>query len=163
MTVHWTLLPNPNCVDKFAMACDNFSLTIGTKKTEVTHQPAPGKPYVEINITIKEQRLKVVEKFTDFSSTLSVSIIMDDDVNTRLTNVTAAFFRLSRNVWNWTGISEATKINVYLPVVLTTLLYDYETWTPYQLPIKKLNHFNTTWLRRILAITWQKPIPTLKF
>ena len=42
-----------NSVDKFSVACDNFSLTISTKKTEVAHQPAPGKPYVEPNITIK--------------------------------------------------------------------------------------------------------------
>ena len=28
-----------NSVDKFSMACDNFDLTISTKKTEVMHQP----------------------------------------------------------------------------------------------------------------------------
>ena len=32
-----------NNVDKFSMASDNFSQTISTKKTEVMHQPAPGK------------------------------------------------------------------------------------------------------------------------
>ena len=52
------------------MAYDNFGQTICTKKTEVTHQPAPGKPYIEPNITIKEQWLKVIEKFTYFDSTL---------------------------------------------------------------------------------------------
>ena len=36
------------------MACDNFSLTISTKKTSM-HQPAPGKSYVEPNITIKKK------------------------------------------------------------------------------------------------------------
>ena len=30
-------------VDKFSMACYNYFLTISTKKTEVMHQPAPGK------------------------------------------------------------------------------------------------------------------------
>ena len=33
-------------VDKFSNACDSFGLTISTKKTEVLHQPAPGKPYL---------------------------------------------------------------------------------------------------------------------
>ena len=33
-----------NIVDKLSMACDNFGLTISTKKTEVMHQLAPGKP-----------------------------------------------------------------------------------------------------------------------
>ena len=32
-------------LDSFSTACDNFGLTISTKKTEVMFQPAPGKPY----------------------------------------------------------------------------------------------------------------------
>ena len=75
------------------------------------HYPAPGKPYVKANITIKGQRQKVIEKFTYLGNTFSKSIIMDDEVNTRLTKVSAAFSRLYRNVWNWKGISEAIKSN----------------------------------------------------
>ena len=73
-----------NDVDKFSVACDNFGLTISTKKRQVMHQPPPGKLYVEPNITIKGQQLKVVEKFTYLSSILSKYIVMDDKVNTRL-------------------------------------------------------------------------------
>ena len=47
-------------VDKFAEACTNFGLTISIKKTEVMHQPAPGKTYIEPSITINGQRLKAV-------------------------------------------------------------------------------------------------------
>ena len=42
-------------IDKFAKACNNFGLTISTKKTEVMHQPAPGKTYAEPNIIINGQ------------------------------------------------------------------------------------------------------------
>ena len=80
-----------NNVDKFSMVCDNFGQTISTKKTEVMHQPMPRKTYVESNITIKGQCLKVVEKFTYLGSTLSKSIVMDDEVNTRLIKVSVAF------------------------------------------------------------------------
>ena len=53
-TLNTTTKPNmQNSVDKFSMACENFDLTISTKKTEVIHQPAPGKPYIKPNITIK--------------------------------------------------------------------------------------------------------------
>ena len=48
-------------VDLFSNACDNFGLTISTKKTEIMHQPAPGKLYIEPNITINGQRLKEVD------------------------------------------------------------------------------------------------------
>ena len=69
------------------------------------HQPMYGKPYIESNVTIKGQRLKVVEKFLYIGSTFSKSIVMDN---------------------------KATKIKVYRAVVLTTLLYGCETWTTYQ-------------------------------
>ena len=48
-------------VDRMSKACDNFQLTISTKKTEVVHQPAPGKPYSEPTITVSGQKLQVVE------------------------------------------------------------------------------------------------------
>ena len=136
------------------MACDSF----GTKNTEIMYQPAPGKPYFEPNITIKGQRLSWVEKFTYLGSTLSKSIVMDDEVNTRFTKASAAFGRLNRNVWNRRGILETTKIKVYRAIILTTLLYGCEIWTTYQRHIKKLN-FHTTCLRKILGILWQKHIP----
>ena len=31
-------------IDRMSKACDDFQLTISTKKTDVLHQPAPGKP-----------------------------------------------------------------------------------------------------------------------
>ena len=40
-------------MDRFSSACDNFGLTISTKKTEVMFQPAPGnqyhKPQIQVN------------------------------------------------------------------------------------------------------------------
>ena len=50
-------------VDRMSNACGNFQLTISTKKTEVVHQPAPGKPYSEPTITVNGQKLQVVDTF----------------------------------------------------------------------------------------------------
>ena len=44
-------------MNKFTAACDNFGLTISTKKTEVIHQPAPYTPYKEPTIVVNGQRL----------------------------------------------------------------------------------------------------------
>ena len=145
--------------DTFSAACDNFGLTISTKKTEVMLQPAPGKLYVEPNITIKGQRLNAVDKFTYLGSTLSRNVVIDDEVNTRLAKASAAFGRLHTNVWDRRGIQTMTKIKVYKAVVLTTLLYGCESWTVYQRHAKKLNHFHTTRLRKLLGISWQDRIP----
>ena len=47
-------------VDRMSKACDNFQLTISTKKTEVVHHPAPGKPYSEPTITVNGQNFKLL-------------------------------------------------------------------------------------------------------
>ena len=52
-----------------------------------------------------------------------------------------------------------TKLKVYKAVVLPTLLYACETWTVYQRHAKRLNHFHTTCLRKLLKIKWQDRIP----
>ena len=47
-------------VDLFSNTCDNFGLTNSTKKTQIVHQPVPGKPYIEHQH--QRQRLKAVDK-----------------------------------------------------------------------------------------------------
>ena len=44
-------------------------------------------------------------------------------------------------------------------MVLPTLLYAHETGTVYQRHAKKLNHFHTSCLRKLLKIKWQDKIP----
>ena len=43
--------------------------------------------------------------------------------------------------------------------MLPTLLYACETWTVYQRNARKLNHFHTTSLRKLLNIKWQDKTP----
>ena len=50
-------------------------------------------------------------------------------------------------------------MKVYRAKLLPTLLYACETWTVYQRHAKKLNHFHTTCLRKLLNIKWQDRIP----
>ena len=150
-TVIWTLLQKPTF--KTVLKISQWPVTILAYHQHKKRQN--GKPYVEPNI--KGQRLKAIEKFTYFGSTLF--IVMDDDVNIRLAKSSAAFGRLKRNEWNRRGISEATKIKVYQAVVLTTFLYGCETLTTYQRHIKNLNHFHTSCLRKIIGSTLQKNIP----
>ena len=58
-------------VDQVFDLCDSYDLIISIKKTEVVYQPAPGKLCKEPAITVKGQRLQVVDKFTYLGSTLS--------------------------------------------------------------------------------------------
>ena len=51
-----------------------------------------------------------------------------------------------------------TKLKVYRSMVLPTLLYASETWTIYKRHAKRLNHFHTSCLRKLL-IKWKDRIP----
>ena len=144
-------------MDQVSNSCDSYDLTISNKKTEVVYQPAPGKPYKEPTITVKGQRLQVVDKFTYLGSTSSIVVHIDDEVNARIAKASAAFGRLRGSIWNQSGIRLDTKLKVFRSVVLSTLLC--ETWTVYQRHVKRLNHFHTSCLRKLLKIKWQGRIP----
>ena len=146
-------------VDQVPESCVSYDLTISIKKTEVVYQPAPGKPYKEPTITVKGQRLQVVDTFTYLGSTLSRVVHIDDEVNARIAKASAAFGRLRGSIWNRSGIRLDTKLNVYRAVVLPTLLYACKTWIVYQRHAKRLNHFHTSCLRKLLKIKWQDRIP----
>ena len=103
--------------------------------------------------------MQVVDKFTYLGSTLSRVVPIDDEVNARFAKASAAFGRLRENVWDQSGIRLATKLKVNRSVVLPTLLYACETWTVYQRHAKRLNHFHTSCLRKLLKIKWQDRIP----
>ena len=51
-------------VDQVSDSCDGYDLTISIKKTVMVYQPAPEKPYKEPTITVKGERLQVVDKFS---------------------------------------------------------------------------------------------------
>ena len=146
-------------VDQVSDSGDIYDLTISIKKTEVVYQPAPGKPYKEPTITVKGQRLQVVDKFTYLGSTLSRVVYIGDEVNARIAKASAAFGQLPGSIWDWSGIRLDTKLKVYRSVVLPTLLYACETWTVYQRHAKRMNHFHTSCLRKLLNIKWQDRVP----
>ena len=126
----------------------------------MAYQPASGKPYKEPTITVKGQRLQVVDKFTYLGSTLSRVVHIDDEVSARrIAKASAAFGWLRGSVWDRSGIRLDTMLKVYRAVVLPTLLYACETWTVYQRHAKRLNHFHTSCLRKLLKIKWQDRIP----
>ena len=146
-------------MDGFSSACDNFGLTISTKKTEVMFQPAPGKEYQEPCISVKGQRLQAVDNFTYLGSTLSRTTNIDAEVNNRISKASSAFGRLRKTVWERRGIKLSTKIKVYRAAVLTALLYSCETWTIYRRHERQLQQFHLRCLRNLLHIRWQDKIP----
>ena len=108
-------------MDQVSQSCDNYDLTISTKKTEVVHQPVPGKPYIEQTITVNGQKLKAVDKFTYLGSTLSRAVHTDDEVTASIAKASVTFGRLRANVWERSGIKLDTKLKVYKAVDLDSI------------------------------------------
>ena len=60
------------------------------------------------------------------------------------------------------NIRLSNKLKVYTAVVLPSLLYGCNTWTPYCKHIKKLEKFHMRAVRSILGICWQDRITNLE-
>ena len=114
-------------MDHFSEACNDFGLTISTKKTEVMYQPAPQKAYSEPTIRVGNETLKVTDRFCYLGSTLSRSANIDAEIDNRIAKASSAFGRLRKTVWERRGIKAPTKVKVYRATVIPTLLYACET------------------------------------
>ena len=68
----------------FARSARLFGLTISLKKTEVIYQPKPRADYTAPTITIDNNPLKVVDKFTYLGSTISQNALIDDEISARI-------------------------------------------------------------------------------
>ena len=67
----------------FARSARRFGLTISLKKTEAIYQPRPGADYTAPTITIDNNPLNVVDKFT-YLGTISQNALVDDDISDEL-------------------------------------------------------------------------------
>ena len=123
------------------------------------HQPAPRKIYHEPHIFVNDEPLEAPNSFTYMGSTLSREANIHLEVNNRLSKANSALGRLRKKVWDRLGISQKTKLKVYMAVVLTVLLYACESWTVYSRYARKLNQFHKKCLRIILSINWQDMVP----
>ena len=158
-------------IDRFSLACKAFGLTINIKKTKVVHQPKPTPKQVkevrqqqpthrfpDVPIKVDGQQLKYVKSFKYLGSTINYSASLEDEIINHISKATEAFGKLRHCLWNARGISLKTKISVYRAVVLTTLLYGSESWTPYRTQINKCDVFHKHCTRTICSYTLEERV-----
>jgi len=95
----WLMTVPSMLVALSSTACNNFTLTISTKKTAVMYQPAPGKTYQEPTVTVSGQRLAAVGKFMYLGSTLSRCSCINEETDARISKASSAFGCLRSLVW----------------------------------------------------------------
>ena len=83
---------------------------------------------------------------------LSNDAQMDEDIKVTISKASSAYGRLQERVWKPYGIKLNTKIMLYGATVLTTLLYEAETWTCYRRHVKMLDAFHMWHLRYLMGI-----------
>ena len=142
-------------VNRFAEAAKAFGFTISLKKTEALHQPPPGGVYSPPQINIEGTSLNSVEHFTYLGSVISNDATVNKDLDNRLARASSAFGRMHKRVWQNHSLRLSTKIQVYRPVVVPTLLYGCATWVLYRKQIRLLERFHQRCLRSIIGIKWQ--------
>ena len=140
--------------DCFSIAARRFGLIISIKKTESLYQPAMGNVYAPPAVTIEGTLLNSVDTFKYLGSTISRDGSLDAEITARIAKATTAYARLNKRLWTNQNVRLNTKVSVYRAVVLTSLLYGCETWTPQRRHIKRLEKFHQCSLRKIARIRW---------
>ena len=157
-----TIQKAQHLLDLFVAATCRFGLSISLKKTEIMFQPKPHSIYLPPAVTVNSVQVPVAEMFCYLGSRVTSKNTLDDKLTARLAKAGAAFGQLSRRLWKDHGIQLDTKIQVYQTVILSSLLYGSETWTPYRCHIKELDNFHMNCLRRISNTRWQDRLPNIE-
>nr|VZI27212.1 unnamed protein product [Spirometra erinaceieuropaei] len=68
----------------FSAACEEFGLTINTKKTVVMHQPPPNTAHRSPQLSVNGTQPQVVDNFSYLGSTIFQNTRVDDEVARRI-------------------------------------------------------------------------------
>ncbi|KAJ3582338.1 hypothetical protein NHX12_007887 [Muraenolepis orangiensis] len=136
-----------------------MGLTVNTIKTEVVCQWSANIPSTPPAFTAAGEQLSVVPSFRYLGSILSEDNTIDNEVQNRIKQASAAFGRLRRRVFQNKNLHLRTKVCVYQAICITTLLYSCEAWVTYSRHIRALEQFHIRCLQCILGITWRDRVP----
>ena len=112
-----------------------LGLTMNKNKTEVMHRTMPLTEEPQA-VTIDRTELPTTAEFTYLGSIISSNGTVDHKINYRISRASAAFGQLKERVYLNKNLQLCTKMKVYNAIVLTTLLYGAETWSPYASQLK---------------------------
>ena len=129
--------------ERFRQIYTPFRTDDQSEETEVIYQPKPGADCTAPTVTIDNNPLNVVDKFTYLGSTISQNAL----ISARIGKASGSFGKLTKRLWTERGVPLITKVNVYCAVVLPTLLYGCEAWTPYRRHMRRLDQFHMRCLK----------------
>ena len=144
-----------NLCERFAKACNDFSMTINLKKTVVMSLGTSIPPRILVNGSL----LNVVDKFSYLVSVVNSSNNLDNEIKQRIGKASTNFGRLSSRVWKNHHLTIKLKIRVYTACILSAPLYSSETWCTYHRKENRLTTFHFRCLCSILGVSWRDHVP----
>ena len=148
--------PNNKCRKKTTILTEQSAkvgLKININKTKVLKIKAENQN----PIMAGEDHLGEVDQFTYLGSIVDLKGGTDADIKVRIGKARSAYKRM-KNVWNSSSLKTRTKVRIFNSTIKPVLLYGSETWRMNDNPIKKVQSFINTCLRRILKIHWPERI-----
>lgn len=139
-------------------AYSRLGLAVNANKTEIIQTDFHDDVHAQEDLRIGDAQLKNTESFTYLGSIITAHGI-DEEITSRIAKASAAFGRLRHRVFTNKHLRLYTKIAVFRAVVVSTLLYSCECWTPYRRHVRQLESFQARCLMRILGLTWEDYVP----
>jgi len=84
-------------INKLNETCNAFSLTISVKKTVILVQ---GEAEIRTPVSLHGKPLETVNKFCYLGSTVTPSLSLDEEINSRIGKAAATFGKLTKRAWN---------------------------------------------------------------
>lgn len=139
-----------NTLEKIENACTELGLHVSWAKTKIQNTGA-GPPAGDV--AVKGQTVEGVEQFTYLGSMVSSAQGSRTEQLRRIGIAASNMNRLSR-VWRQSHLSLATRLRLYMSLIIPVLLYASETWTTTKCDLNRLQAFHMKCQRQILGIHW---------
>lgn len=140
-----------DAITRLATTSSRFGLKINLQKTEIMASTTEDLP----EFFIDDVSLEYNSRFKYLGSFLSQDANLDLEIDSRISTAARAFSALRKRVWQNHDLQLQTKLGVYRAVIIPSLMYASETWTPYRRHIRRLDKFHQKCLRSIMNIKWQ--------
>ena len=114
-----------------------------------------GASPTQLNINLNGEPVEQVKRFVYLGSEIEEDGSASHEILRRIGLASSSFRLLSKPLWDRPEVSNQTKLSVYDAVVLSTLLYGVETWTPLAQDVRRLCGFDMACLRKIVGVQWQ--------
>ena len=116
-------------------------------------------PTNQESITVEDQTIKEVQKFTYLGATVCKGGGGMEDLKNGQSKARSAFMRLMK-IRRSSSLSRRTKLKLFRTLVVLVLAYGCETWKMNKAENKMLNIFQNKCLRKILREQWEDHTPT---